>query len=179
MPGVAVRFANARTHPGRTHHLLDHRSCKALLARSKLGRVDKRDSHVPLNAIQAGICNGDQLGPRPDVGRAMGVLGAFHHGRPRPERAQTHQPPPCSRWNFLDRPDRCRIARPSRRVQQLVERSSAVSTLAGLWEQMMDALNESGAVPHALQMIDSTVVRAHHQAAGVNVWPAPLQAKIG
>jgi len=39
-------------------------------------------------------------------------------------------------------------------------------TLAGLWEQIMDALNESGAVPHALQMIDSTVVRAHHQAAG-------------
>lgn len=30
----------------------------------------------------------------------------------------------------------------------------------------MDALNESSAVPHALQMIDSTVVRAHHQAAG-------------
>ncbi|GAB5431001.1 MAG: hypothetical protein EpisKO_03710 [Epibacterium sp.] len=39
-------------------------------------------------------------------------------------------------------------------------------TLAGLWEQIMDALNESGVVPHALQMIDSTVVRAHHQAAG-------------
>ena len=28
-------------------------------------------------------------------------------------------------------------------------------TLAGLWEQIMDALIESGAVPHALQMIDS------------------------
>lgn len=39
-------------------------------------------------------------------------------------------------------------------------------TLAGLWEQIMDALNESGAAPHALQMIDSTVIRAHHQAAG-------------
>ena len=39
-------------------------------------------------------------------------------------------------------------------------------TLAGLWEQIMDALNTSGAVPDALQMIDSTVVRAHHQAAG-------------
>ena len=39
-------------------------------------------------------------------------------------------------------------------------------TLAGLWEQIMDALNESGLVPAALQMIDSTVVRAHHQAAG-------------
>ena len=43
----------------------------------------------------------------------------------------------------------------------------------------MDALNESGAVPHALQMIDiepvnaigssepARVVRAHYQAAGV------------
>ncbi|EBA09834.1 probable insertion sequence transposase protein, IS4 family [Sagittula stellata E-37] len=39
-------------------------------------------------------------------------------------------------------------------------------TLPGLWEQIMDALIESGAVPHALQMIDSTVVRAPHQAAG-------------
>jgi transposase len=39
-------------------------------------------------------------------------------------------------------------------------------TLAGLWEDIMGALNQSGAVPDALQMIDSTVVRAHHQAAG-------------
>ena len=39
-------------------------------------------------------------------------------------------------------------------------------TLAGLWEQVMDALNEGGLVPDALQMIDSTVIRAHHQAAG-------------
>ena len=30
----------------------------------------------------------------------------------------------------------------------------------------MDAPNESGAVQHALQMIDSTAVHAHHQAAG-------------
>ncbi len=39
-------------------------------------------------------------------------------------------------------------------------------TLAGLWEQILGALTESGAVPHALQMVDSTVIRAHHQAAG-------------
>ncbi|OIQ81008.1 hypothetical protein GALL_372170 [mine drainage metagenome] len=39
-------------------------------------------------------------------------------------------------------------------------------TLTGLWEQIMEALNESRIVPDALQMIDSTVVRAHHQAAG-------------
>lgn len=39
-------------------------------------------------------------------------------------------------------------------------------TLAGLWEQILEALNESRVVPDGLQMIDSTVVRAHHQAAG-------------
>ena len=39
-------------------------------------------------------------------------------------------------------------------------------TLAGLWEQIMEALNESRIVPDALQMIDSTVICAHHQAAG-------------
>ena len=38
--------------------------------------------------------------------------------------------------------------------------------LAGLWEEIMDALNQSGAAPDALQMVDSTVVRAHHLAAG-------------
>ena len=31
-------------------------------------------------------------------------------------------------------------------------------TLAGLWEGILEALNESGLVPAALQMIDSTVV---------------------
>ncbi len=36
-------------------------------------------------------------------------------------------------------------------------------TLAGVWEDIMGALNQSG---DALQMIDSTVIRAHHQAAG-------------
>jgi transposase len=39
-------------------------------------------------------------------------------------------------------------------------------TLTGLWEEILDALNQSGAVPEALQMVDSTVIRAHHQAAG-------------
>ena len=34
---------------------------------TSLGRVDKRDSQDVLNVIQAGICDGDQLGTRPDV----------------------------------------------------------------------------------------------------------------
>jgi transposase len=39
-------------------------------------------------------------------------------------------------------------------------------TLAELWEDTIDTPNQSAAVPDALQMIDSTVIRAHHQAAG-------------
>ena len=39
-------------------------------------------------------------------------------------------------------------------------------TLTGLWELVLDALNDSGAVPDTVQMIDSTVIRAHHLAAG-------------
>ena len=39
-------------------------------------------------------------------------------------------------------------------------------TLAGLWEEIMAALNHAGLVPDKLQMIDSTIIRAHHHAAG-------------
>ena len=39
-------------------------------------------------------------------------------------------------------------------------------TLAGLWELILETLNESGAKPAQVQMIDSTIIRAHHQAAG-------------
>jgi len=37
---------------------------------------------------------------------------------------------------------------------------------AGLWDLLLDALAQSEAVPDTLQMIDSTIVRAHHCAAG-------------
>ena len=39
-------------------------------------------------------------------------------------------------------------------------------TRAGLWEDILEALNQSGAVPDALQMIDSTIIRAHHPLPG-------------
>jgi len=39
-------------------------------------------------------------------------------------------------------------------------------TLAGLWDMILEALNESGTMPEQVQMIDSTVIRAHHLAAG-------------
>ena len=39
-------------------------------------------------------------------------------------------------------------------------------TLAGLWQTILEVLNDSEAVPDSVQMIDSTIVRAHHCAAG-------------
>ena len=39
-------------------------------------------------------------------------------------------------------------------------------SLAGLWDVLLDTLAGSGAAPKTIQMIDSTVIRAHHQAAG-------------
>ncbi len=51
-------------------------------------------------------------------------------------------------------------------------------TLAGLWELLLEALADSGTVPNSVQMIDATIIRAHHQAAGakgglrVRVWAA-------
>jgi len=37
---------------------------------------------------------------------------------------------------------------------------------SGLWDLLLEAMGASGAAPRTVQMIDSTVVRAHHQAAG-------------
>ncbi|WP_348672366.1 IS5 family transposase [uncultured Abyssibacter sp.] len=39
-------------------------------------------------------------------------------------------------------------------------------TLAGIWDLILEALNEAEGSLHSVQMIDSTVARAHHCAAG-------------
>ncbi|WP_425502093.1 IS5 family transposase [Prosthecomicrobium pneumaticum] len=39
-------------------------------------------------------------------------------------------------------------------------------TLAGVWDVILDALNESGEGQDSVQMIDSTIVRAHQHSAG-------------
>lgn len=39
-------------------------------------------------------------------------------------------------------------------------------TPAGLWHSILEVLNESNAVPDSVQMIDGTIIRAHHPAAG-------------
>lgn len=39
-------------------------------------------------------------------------------------------------------------------------------TLAGVWDAMLEALTDGDQVPDSVQMIDSTIVRAHQHAAG-------------
>ena len=39
-------------------------------------------------------------------------------------------------------------------------------TLAGLWDVLLEALNDIKDVGETVQMIDSTIIRAHHCAAG-------------
>lgn len=70
----------------------------------------KRDSQGALNVIQAGICDGAQLGTRPDVGRGMGLSRALHSGDPSPERAEAHEPSWCSGWNFVGRANGVAVA---------------------------------------------------------------------
>ena len=39
-------------------------------------------------------------------------------------------------------------------------------SVSGLWDTMLEALNATGAADSSVQMIDSTIVRAHQHAAG-------------
>jgi transposase len=39
-------------------------------------------------------------------------------------------------------------------------------TRAGLWDILLETMAKTEAIPDTLQMIDSTIVRAHHHAAG-------------
>lgn len=44
-------------------------------------------------------------------------------------------------------------------------------TLSGLWELLLEAFNDSGGGKPSLQMIDSTIIRAHHCSAGAKGTP--------
>jgi len=48
-------------------------------------------------------------------------------------------------------------------------------TLSGLWELVLEAFNDSGGGKPSLQMIDSTIIRAHHCSAGAK---GGLRAKV-
>lgn len=48
-------------------------------------------------------------------------------------------------------------------------------SVSGLWDAMLEALNATGAAQSSVQMIDSTIVRAHQHAAGAK---GGLKARI-
>jgi transposase len=49
-------------------------------------------------------------------------------------------------------------------------------TLSGVWDVMLEALNDGGEGRDAVQMIDSTIVRAHQHAAGAK--KGALRSKV-
>ena len=102
-----------------------------------LGDVDKRGSTGVRAVIQAALYVGDELGTQPD-----GIFWIARTGAP-----WRDLPEEFGKWSS--------VYRQFRRW-----------TLAGLWEDILDALNHAGIAPDKLQMIDSTVIRAHHHAAG-------------
>ena len=68
----------------------------------------------------------------------------------------------------LDQPDRRALARPAGGVRQLEFDLAAVPplVLSGVWDVLLQGLADSGGELDALQMIDSTTIRAHRCAAG-------------
>ena len=50
-------------------------------------------------------------------------------------------------------------------------------TLSGFWDVLLAALNDSGEGQNSLQMVDSTIVRAHQHAAGAQKKRA-MRAKV-
>ncbi len=59
-----------------------------------------------------------------------------------------------------------------------VYRQSRRWTLSGVWDVMLAALNDSGAGQDSVQMIDSTIVRAHQHSAGAQKKRQALKAKV-
>lgn len=107
---------------------------------------------------------GGYLGTIADGSRGMGVFRAVHSCDPGVRRSPRVQ-------------SIARTGAPWRDLPEEFGKWSSVCrhfrrwTLAGLWELMLEAPNESGAAPPQVQMIDSTVIRAHHQAAGAKGGP--------
>jgi transposase len=89
------------------------------------------------------------------------------------ERGPKRGRPPADHWRVLDAIFwTARTSAPWRDLPDELGKWSSVYrkflrwTRSGLWDVLLEAFVQSRAVPDSLQMIDSTIVRAHHCAAG-------------
>lgn len=98
----------------------------------------------------------------------MGLSGAICDRTGPTQWSPPKGPSACPRWYFLDCKDRRCLARPARIFGKWssVYRQFRRWTLSGLWELLLEAFNDSGGGSPSLQMIDSTIIRAHHCSAG-------------
>lgn len=117
--------------------------------------------------IQAGICEGDQLGTSLMSEEEWAFFESFILALRAPNGCK-----PTNHRLVLDGIWIARTGAPWRDLPAKFGKWSGVYrpfrlwTLAGLREDIMEALNQSGAAPGALQMTDSAAIRADHQAAG-------------
>lgn len=131
--------------------------------------MTKGDSSGRRPVIQDHLSVADDLGAQFYFGRCVDLLRARHPCCSAPEWTQAIRSSPCSGWHFPDLQNGRAVAGSSRRIRKWspVCRQFRRWTMAGLWQDILDALNPAGVAPDKPQMVDSTVIRAHHHAAGV------------
>lgn len=148
----------------------------------ELGFVDKLDSPIRQNLVQ-GSCYGGYLGSilMEDTERAFfePFLVAIR-GHSWPWRPPCIGSPQCFGAVFWI----ARTGSPWRDLPDEFGKWSSVYrqfrrwTLAGLWEMILEVLNESGVMPDQVQMIDSTVIRARHFAAGAKALSTTASSRL-
>ncbi len=96
---------------------------------------------------------------------------------PSRRRPAAAQPSPRARRGVLVDANRRTMARPAGGIRPLELDSSAVSAVGQQWHLGRDSegLAGSGVADAALQMIDATIIRAHHCAAGGTYGPPRRQ----
>ena len=105
---------------------------------------------------------------RSDDGCGVGGLRALLDSTGWLGRASASRPPQGSGRNPLGYADRFAVAGPARRARSLELSLSTIPALdrGGVWDVILAAFVDSDASYNVMQMIDSTIVRAHHHAAG-------------
>jgi hypothetical protein len=93
-------------------------------------------------------------------------VGVFRTFSDPSQRTAVTQPSPRTRRGFLADANRCTVARPAGEIRQLesIFRQFRRWADSGVWDVILEALAGSGVCDATLQMIDASIIRAHHCA---------------